>query len=182
MKRVSFVVALLCISILATQAQTSFSTGSLVTSNNESISEPIKISKGKLTTQSGKSYRPSELKSFTVESANYISYQNDFYKEVTTGKLVTLYQKVTDNRNEKLYNGVEVVGYVQTTNGGVGDYYILTSATGKLDFVNKKNFKSYFLQMLKGNDSLTAQIESGSLGYNQIKEVTERYNSELGRE
>ena len=178
MKRIVFLLVL-SITVIAVQSQTNFTTGSLVTSKNESMNESIRISKGKLTTQSGKSYRADELKSFTIQSANYISYENDFYKEITTGKLVTLYQKVTDNRNERIFNGAEVVGFAQTTSGGVGDYYILTSSTGKLDFVNKKNFKSYFLKMINGHDSLAAQIVSGSLGYAQIKEVTDKYNSEL---
>jgi hypothetical protein len=91
---------------------------------------------------------------------------------------VTLYQKITDNRNERIYNGAEPVGFLKTTDGNIGNYYILVSTTGNFDLINKKNFKNYFLKMLTTHDNLASQIESGSLGFAQIKQVTDMYNNQ----
>ena len=178
MKSGILVAVWLTIATLNAQSQTNFKNGSIINVSNETITDALHISKGKLVSASGKSYRPEEVKTFRIDSNNYVSYENDFYQEITTGKLVSLYQKITDNRNEKMYNGPEVVGYVQTTDGGVGDYYIMSPATGKLDLVSKKNFKNYFLKTLAAQENLAGQIQSGSLGYSQIKKVTDMYNSE----
>ena len=172
--------ALFAACTLNVQSQPTFKNGSFTTVKNETVNDGLRILKGKLVTESspGKSYRPGDLKSFRIDSTNYISYENDFYNEVTTGKLVTLYQKITDNHSEKIYNGADPVGFLKTTDGNIGDYYILVSTTGNFDLVNKKNFKNYFLKMLTTHDNLASQIESGSLGFAQIKQVTDMYNNQ----
>ena len=123
-----------------------------------------------------KTYAPSEVKSFTLDGINYISYSNDFYREITRGSKAQLYQKVTDNSGEKIYNGAEIVGYVTTTPGKRGDYYLTTAPGSNLDLITKKNFRDYFLKLFNNNESLVSKIKDKSLDYEQLKEAVDLYN------
>ena len=86
------------------------------------------MSKGKLvglsSTNAKTEYKPADVKSFKIDGDKYVSYSNDFYKEIVSGNKAGLYQKVSDNSYEKIYNGPEQVGFLKTTDGKVGDYYI----------------------------------------------------------
>jgi len=166
-----------------TTAQTTSSRDHIVTTGNEKVKGVVKLSageKGKLVFLSPenkrKVYTPSGIKSFGMDSTNYISYCNDFYEEVSAGLKAKLYKKITDYSSEKIYNGIEVVGFVKTMEGKRGDFYLLPAATTQLDLITKKNFKDYFSKLLNTNDSLISQVKNGNLEYNQIKKVVEFYN------
>jgi hypothetical protein len=170
---------LVCAMNIATNAQTGF----IVTENNQRIEGTIKESfkKGKISIAASgnthKTFAPSEVKSFTLDGINYISYSNDFYKEITTGSKAQLYQKVTDNSGEKIYNGAEIVGYITTTPGKRGDYYLMTASGSNLDLITKKNFRDYFLKLFNNNESLVSKIKDKSLDYEQLKEAVDLYNN-----
>ncbi|HEU5164745.1 MAG TPA: hypothetical protein VFU29_04355, partial [Chitinophagaceae bacterium] len=88
----------------------------------------------------------------------------------------TLYKKITDYSGEKIYNGVEVVGFVKTMDGKRGDFYLLAAMTTQLDLITKKNFRDYFSKLFNSNDSLMSKVKNGNLGYSQIKKAVELYN------
>ncbi len=164
-------------------AQEGFKHGFIITANGEKVEGSIKQlfkSMGKLVFISPANkkitYAPSALKGFSIEGRNYFSYAYDFYEEILYGEKAGLYKKATDNRSEPIYNGPEVVGFANTTEGKRGDYYILTISGMKLDLITEKNFKDYFIRLINDNDSLSSKIKDGSLGYSQIKTVVKRFN------
>ena len=160
------------------QSQSNFEKGFIITLKGERIEDSIKLSRGELLTLVlKKKFMPAQVKSFSIATTNYISYSNDFYKEVTAGTRITLYQKATDNRDEEIYNGIDFVGFAETTDGTIGDYYILQASRPKLDLITKRNFNRYFLDLIVSNDSIALRIKSGSLRYQQIKDVAELYNN-----
>jgi hypothetical protein len=184
MKRVdTFIYLLLCLFPLLGSAQNRFEKGFIVTLNGDKFEGSIK----KYFNSSGtivflnvenkrKSYSPSSLKRFSVANANYISYCYDFYEVILVGEKATLYRKVTNNRDKFIYNGAQIGGFVKTTEGNIGEYYIKVGTGLKLDVITRTNFNEYFLTLMQDNDALTAKIRSGSLGYSEIKTVVELYN------
>jgi hypothetical protein len=174
---------MICAFPLATIAQAETKKGFVITENDQKIEGQLEQSfkKGKLVITSSdnarKTYAASEVKSFNLDGVNYISHSNDFYKEVTAGSKAQLYQKVTDNSGEKIYNGVEIVGYITTTPGKRGDYYLLQSPGASMDLITKKNFRDYFLKLFSNNESLVSKIKDKSLDYDQLKEAVDLYNN-----
>lgn len=174
---------LVCLTPISLFAQTETKKGFVVTENNQriegAVTESFKKGKLVLTTSDNtrKTYAPSDLQSFNLDGVNYISYSNDFYKEVTVGSKAKLYQKVTDNSGEKIYNGAEIVGYASTTPGKRGDYYVLPASGSNMDLITKKNFREYFLKLFNNNESLVAKIKDKSLDYEQLREAVDLYNN-----
>ena len=161
--------------------QTGFKKGSIVTTNDEELDISLKFAKGKVIAlppgKRQKVYTPGELKSFVIDTINYISYSNDFYQEIAAGKKAMLYQKITDNRNEAIYNGSEAIGFLKTTVGKIGDFYVLLATETKLELINEKNFKNYFSKLFIANDTLSSKIADERLSYHQIKDAVEFYNN-----
>ena len=152
----------------------------IITSKNERIESVIKLEKGKLISENGKTktYAPDEVQRFTIEGINYISYTNDFYKETITGPKAVLYQKVSNNSGQKIYNGAEVIGFAQTTEGKIGDYYVRLANESRLDYINKKNFRNYFTRIFNNNDSMTVKLKNDEIGYDQVRELVTLYNKD----
>ena len=162
--------------------QAIFKNGYIVTANNEKIDGSVKelFKRGKLIflslTHEEKTYTPAAIKTFSIDSTSYISYSNDFYEEIATGIRASLYKKLTDNSDEKIYNGIECVGFVKTTQGKPGDYYLLPSNKTELDLVTKKNFVDYFLKLPDVSENLVSKIKNKKLDYSQIIKAVELYN------
>jgi hypothetical protein len=168
---------------LALNAQMELKRGFIVTENNQRIEGELKelFKKGRLTVSlpdnTKKTFSPSEVKNFQLDGINYISHSNDFYREITTGSKAQLYQKVTDNSGEKIYNGAEIVGYITTTAGKRGDFYLMQSPGASLNLITKKNFRDYFLKLFSNNESLVSKIKDKSLDYEHLKEAVDLYNN-----
>jgi hypothetical protein len=164
-------------------AQTTSPGNYLVTINNEKVEGVAILSsggKGKLIFLSRenkrKVYTPSEIKNFTIDTINYISYSNDFYEEISAGPKAKLYKRITDYSDEKIYNGVDPVGFVKTMEGKRGDFYLLPAEKTQFDLITKKNFRDYFSKLFGTNDSLTTKVKNGTLEYSQVKKAVELYN------
>lgn len=180
---ISFLVGF-CFLPIITRAQSDFRKGSVITSNREQLSGKIRESfksNGMITFLSPdgnkKVYSPSEIVSFSVDTVGFLSYANDFYKEIFCGAKICLYQKVTNNRDKVFYNGSEAAGFVKTTEGKVGDYYVFATGKKELELITKNTFEKYFLDLSKGNKVLQEKIKDGTLGYAQIVKVVELYNN-----
>lgn len=101
-----------------------------------------------------KKYVPFSLKGFCIGGIDYIAYEYDFYEQIFADERVKLYRKVTSNRNEIIYNGAEIIGFVKTTEGRIGDYYVRSGPDMKLELINKNNLKKYFR-----SDALSLRIK-----------------------
>jgi len=165
---------------LIARSQTNIRNAIIITGSNEEIKDSVRFSKGQLTSLSPsntrKEYKPGDVKSFTIDSAKYVSYSNDFYKEIVSGGKAALYQKISNNSNEKIYNGPEPVGFLKTTEGRIGDYYILLAGETTFDLVTKKTFKEYFTKLFVDHESLLSKVKDGTLNYEQIGKSVELYN------
>ena len=181
---IAFLISFLPSSVFS---QWNFKKGVIITASGEkiegSISPSFKIN-GKLTFLSGdnnkQTYKPFELKAFTVDSINYFSYSNDFYEELSTGPKATLYKKITDNSDERVYNGSEAVGFTKTTEGSKGAFYLRCGEEIKLDLIIRKIFKNYFARLFEKDEKTVSKIKDGRLDYGQLKNVVELYNSQYG--
>lgn len=183
MKKVfTFIIVLLGLSTLGVSAQTE-TQGTIITSANETMEGLIKDQlqrKGNIlfTSAAGakKIFSPSDITSFVLNGVKYVSYANDFYKEVSTGKKASLFIRVTDNSGKTIYNGAEPV-VLATAEGKAGDYYLQVKADNKFNLINKKNFVEVVSNLCADCVSVQSDIKSGQLNYTQITKVVEQYNS-----
>jgi hypothetical protein len=135
-------------------AQQDFQKGFIITAANEKKEGLIRQSlpSGTITFLSEpgnrKTFTPADIQGFSSNGINYISYLNDFYKEIFSGK-TNLYQKVTDNGNRLLYNGPDVVGFWTTAAGAKGDFYIRQNTETELTLITKKNFQKMFVMLFE---------------------------------
>ncbi|MBW0176559.1 hypothetical protein [Sediminibacterium sp.] len=181
-KAFTFIIALLGLSTLLVSAQTE-TKGTIITSANETLEGVIKDQmqkKGNIlftgSTGSKKMYSPSDISGFTINGVKYVSYANDFYKEVSTGSKATLFIRVTDNSGKTIYNGAEPV-VLATAEGKSGDYYLQVKSDSKFNLVNKKNFAAVISNVCADCVSVQSDIKSGQLNYTLITKVVEQYNS-----
>lgn len=181
-KGLTFIIALLGLSTFIVSAQTE-TKGTIVTSANETLEGSIKNQmqkKGNIlftaATGSKKLYSPSDISGFTVNGVKYVSYANDFYKEVSSGSKASLFIRVTDNSGKTIYNGAEPV-VLATAEGKSGDYYIQVKSDSKFNLVSKKNFAKVIGNICADCGSVQSGVKSGQLGYDQIVKLVEQYNN-----
>ena len=162
--------------------QAGFRKGHIITANHVRIDGFIKNSfrtKGELLILQDhgykKTYTALEIKSFKIDSTSYISFCNDFYEEIVVGKKASLYQKITNNGDAKIYNGSEVVGYIKASPGRSGDFYISLSPGISLELITQKNFKGYFTSLFNKNNQASS-ISDETLQYSNIRTVVELFN------
>lgn len=163
-------------------AQPGFQKGFILTAGNEKTEGLIKQSlhsKGTIVflspDVSKKTFSATDINGFNLDGVNYISWLNDFFKEVSFGK-ICLYQKVTDNKDILIYNGPEVVGFMKTTEGKRGEYYIRWNTEENLTLISKKHFQESFTALFE-NNNLQKEIRNKSLGYADIVKIVELYNN-----
>ncbi len=177
----NLIVLLVSILPITAQAQNTFKKGSVINATNERIEDSLQLSNSKLISISAghkkKIFNAWDIKGFSIDTVNYISFSNDFYKEIINGNKASLYQKITDNKDKKIFVGPDVVGFEETTDGRIGDYYIQIAGQNDLVLVKKKDFKEYFLKLFSSNDTVTSKIRNGTLGYYEITEAVKFYNS-----
>ena len=182
-KRIIFPVILFLSPILS-YSQNDFKPGCITTTStgrlNGSIKEVFR-SKGGITfldsAGNKKFYEPSGLQGFTIDTVNFLSYSNDFYREIVSGPKARLYQKLTDNCAKLLYNGNEAVGFASATEGKIGDYYLFLTGTTELKLVTKRNFEQNLTDLARENKHLLTQMKDGRLGFAQIRQVIELVNN-----
>ncbi|TDO27103.1 hypothetical protein [Sediminibacterium goheungense] len=183
MKKVfTFVILMMGLSILSVSAQTEVK-AVIVTSSNETLEGTIKDQmqkKGNIVFISSagakKLFAPSDITGFTINGVKYVSYANDFYKEVSTGSKAGLFIRVTDNSGKTIYNGAEPV-VLATAEGKAGDYYLQIKSDGKFNLVSKKNFTEVMSALCADCLAIQSGLKSGQLTYTQIDKLVEQYNS-----
>lgn len=157
--------------------------GTITTSGNEVVEGTIKDQmqkKGSIlfinAAGAKKLYSPSDISGLSMNGTKYISYANDFYKEIATGTKVSLFVRVTDNSGKTIYNGAEPV-VLATAEGKSGDYYLQVKSDSKLNLITQKNFTVVVSNLCADCATVQSNLKSGQLSYAQITKVVEQYNS-----
>lgn len=126
---------------------------------------------GKKTTYAG-----NDIKEAGIDGTVYISYLSDFFKVISTGNKVCLYQKVSDASGKVIYNGSEVVGINPGTEGSVNDHFIKTTGAGKMMLVNKKNFEQVVTAHCADCPNLVESVKTDKVNYEEIEKAVQLYN------
>ena len=122
-------------------------------------------------------FEATDILSFAIDNINYLSWSNDFCKEISSGAKANLYQKVTDNSNKQLYNGPEMVGFLKTTEGKKGDLYIFLHTDKRMNLITQKHFERDITKLFTGSNDLQIAIKNRILTYSNITETVKQYNS-----
>ena len=126
---------------------------------------------GKKTTYTG-----NEINEVGIDGTVFISYLSDFFKVVSNGAKVSLYQKVSDASGKVIYNGAEVVGINPGTEGSINDHFIKISDTGNMVLITKKNFEQVVLLHCTDCPTLTESIKANKVSYEEIEKAVHLYN------
>lgn len=165
------------------QAPAGFKAGYIVGADGVRIDGFIKESfksKASLVFQSadGKKtiYSGSDINEVGIEGVKYSSLLSDFFKVISTGTKVTLYQKVSDASGKVIYSGSDVVGINPGTDGSIGDHFIKVKGTEKWILVNKKNFDEVVSTNFSACSAILQSLKSKTVSYQEIEKTVQLYN------
>ena len=163
------------------QVPAGFQKASITLANNQQLEGAIKeggIAKGTVqfvaANGTKKNYSAAELNAITVNGENFLALSNDFYKVQVNGK-ASLLQKQSDNSGKMLFNGSEAT-VASTTEGKIGEWYLLNAATGDLHLLGKKNFDTVLGTALADCPALLAEIKAKQISYDQLAQAVTKYN------
>ncbi|MES2772807.1 MAG: hypothetical protein V4722_01395 [Bacteroidota bacterium] len=122
-----------------------------------------------------KNYDGNQINSLTIEGANLICLNGDFFKSVCTGKLNFL-QKLSDASGKLTYNGSEPI-FNNGTEGKIGDYFVYSSTDRKLKLLNKKSVDAFIANDLTGCTEAIEKAKTINGDIAQLKGAVEIYNS-----
>jgi len=184
MKKVIAIIAFLGLVGLEVNAQApaGFQKATITLANNQQVEGAVKgggIAKGTVqfvaANGAKKNYSAAELNALTVNGESYLALSNDFYKVLVNGK-ASLLQKQSDNSGKMLYNGSEA-SLASTTEGKVGELYLLTASNGDLKLLGKKNFDEVLGASLADCPALLADLKAKQISYEQLPQAVGKYNS-----
>lgn len=163
------------------QVPAGFQKATITLANNQQVEGAIKdggIAKGTVqfvaASGSKKNYTAAELNALTVNGESYLALSNDFYKVLVNGK-ASLLQKQSDNSGKMLFNGSEA-SIASTTEGKIGEWYLLNAATGDLHLLGKKNFDTVLGNALTDCPAFLADLKAKTFGYDQLTQAVIKYN------
>jgi hypothetical protein len=183
MKKVIAMTAFLALVGLETisQVPAGFQKATITLANNETVEGYIKdggIAKGTVqfvaASGSKKSYSAAELNALTVNGETYLALSNDFYKVLVNGK-ASLLQKQSDNSGKMIFNGSEA-SVATTTEGKIGEWYLLTASNGDLHLLGKKNFDAVLTNALTDCPAFLADLKAKTFAYDQLTQAVVKYN------
>ena len=111
-----------------------------------------------------------------IDGVVYATYLSDFFKVISTGAKVTLYQKVSDASGNVVYNGSEVIGINPGTEGSINDQFIRTAGMDKLVLITKKNFEETVAKHCTDCPAVVEGVRSNKLNYEEIEKAVKLYN------
>ncbi|MDZ4795220.1 MAG: hypothetical protein SGI83_13145 [Bacteroidota bacterium] len=165
------------------QVPAGFKTGYVITAEGNRLEGYIKESfksKASFVFQStdGKktSYVGNDIKEAGINGVVYISYLSDFFKVISSGNKVSLYQKVSDASGKVIYNGAEVVGINPGTEGAINDHFIKTTGADNMMLVNKKNFEQVVTAHCADCPNLVESVKTDKVNYEEIEKAVQLYN------
>lgn len=165
------------------QAPAGFKAGYIVGADGVRIDGFIKESfksKASLVFQSGDgkktNYSGNEINEVGIEGVKYSSLLSDFFKVISSGNKVTLYQKVSDASGKVIYSGSDVVGINPGTEGSIGDHFIKIKGADKWILVNKKNFDAVVSTNFSTCSSLLESLKTKAISYQEIEKTVQAYN------
>lgn len=122
------------------------------------------------------SYAASDLQEVGIETARYISFKDDFFKQVSAGNRVAVFQKVSDASGKVIYNGSQAVGVSAGTDGSIADYFIQKKGEVGLTWIGKKNLSQSLSAAFADCSSLAEQLKKDNLSYTAVPELAAQYN------
>jgi len=160
-----------------------FKTGTVVTAEHTYLQGHVKdnIKKGSeviLITPDGKlaKYKASQLWEVTIDNTNFIVDAGSFFKVVSEGPKVKLYQKASAGGDRIEYNGAEPIAI----SGGVGDYddyFIQKAGDKKLEIVRKKDLKKLVEGWAKDCQQIADKSKSEAIALTEIVQYVNIYNT-----
>ncbi len=184
MKKAIAMFAILALVGLQVNAQVpaGFQKASITLANNQQLEGSIKeggIIKGTVqfvgANGSKKNFSAAELNALTVNGDSFLALTNDFYKVQVNGK-ASLLQKQSDNSGKMLFNGSEAT-VASTTEGKIGEWYLLIAANGDLHLLGKKNFDIVLGTALADCPALMVDLKAKQISYEQLAQAVTKYNS-----
>ena len=120
-------------------------------------------------------YTASQVSGVSVDNTSYITTNNAFYKVVSDGAKIRLLRKASNSSGIQ-YNGSEPV-VADVGEGSYNDYFIQTVETKKLQLVRKKDFEKIFTNACADCTTLTEDIRTNKLGFEEIEQAVALYNT-----
>ncbi len=121
-------------------------------------------------------YTGSDINEAGIDGVVYSTWLSDFFKVISSGPKVTLYQKASDASGTVIYSGSEVVGINPGTEGSIADHFIKTNGMDKLVLVTKKNFEEVVAKHFTDCPALTEGVKTNKLSYQEIGKAVQVYN------
>jgi len=120
-----------------------------------------------------KVYEGSDINAVTIDAANFICIQGDFFKTICAGKL-NFVMKSSNASGKASYNGTEAV-FNNGTEGKIGDYFIY--ADNKLKLLNKKTVASFINTDLTGCAAAIEKAKTVNGDMAKMQAAIETYNN-----
>lgn len=165
------------------QAPANYKAGYVITADGGRQEGYIKESfrsKAAITFQStdGKktTYYGTDVKELGIDGVSYIAYSSDFFKVISTGAKVSLYQKVSDASGKVIYNGSEVAGISNGTEGSLNDHFLKTTGGENLVLITKKNFSDIIAKHCTDCPTLLESVKNNTVNYVEIEKAVKLYN------
>lgn len=176
-------IALLTVQIAGAQAPSGYTAGYIIGPDQVKIEGFVKEKfKSKAViefqTAAGKksSYAASDLQEVGIAADRYITYKDDFFKQLMSGTRVTVFQKVSDASGKVIYNGSQAVGVSTGTDGAVADYFLRKSGEAGLTWVSKKNLSQTLTAFFGDCNTLAEQVKKDTPAYATVPELAAQYN------
>jgi hypothetical protein len=87
----------------------------------------------------------------------------------------SLLQKQSDNSGKMIFNGSEA-SVATTTEGKIGEWYLLTASNGDLHLLGKKNFDAVLTNALTDCPAFLADLKAKTFAYDQLTQAVVKYN------
>ncbi|MFT3677255.1 MAG: hypothetical protein QM781_15265 [Chitinophagaceae bacterium] len=122
------------------------------------------------------SYAASDLQEVGIAGDRYVTHKDDFFKQLSAGSRVTVFQKVSDASGKVIYNGSQAVGVSAGTDGAISDYFFRKSGDAGLTWISKKNLGQTLAVFFADCSTLAEQVRNGAPAYTAVPELAAQYN------
>lgn len=184
-QRIGFflVISLLTVQMAGAQAPSGYTAGYIIGPDQVKLEGFVKEKfKSKATVEfqstAGKktSYAASDLQEVGIAGDRFITYKDDFFKQISSGTRVAVFQKVSDASGKVIYNGSQAVGVSAGTDGAVSDYFFRKSGDTGLAWISRKNLGQTLAVFFADCSTLADQVKNDTPGYTTVPDLAARYN------